>query len=66
MSQPLGGCLWCACTNCHSIPDDVISYIYEHNLYRDLDQTNDDASASKGKEKDPGNVLALPLASGTG
>ncbi|KAF4119442.1 nicotinamide mononucleotide adenylyltransferase [Geosmithia morbida] len=32
------------------IPDDVISYIYEHNLYRDLNQTNDDTS--KGKEKD--------------
>lgn len=27
------------------IPDDVISYIYEHNLYRDLDVSN-----SKGKE----------------
>lgn len=28
------------------IPDDVISYIYEHNLYRDLDMPD-----SKGKEK---------------
>jgi len=29
------------------IPDDVVNYIYEHGLYRDLDQQNED----KGKEK---------------
>ncbi|KPM36635.1 hypothetical protein AK830_g9933 [Neonectria ditissima] len=29
------------------IPDHVIDYIYEHNLYRDLDMSND----SKGKDK---------------
>jgi nicotinamide mononucleotide adenylyltransferase len=29
------------------IPDDVVNYIYEHGLYRDLDQPTDD----KGKGK---------------
>jgi hypothetical protein len=29
------------------IPDDVINYIYEHNLYRELDL----AKPSKGKEQ---------------
>lgn len=33
-------------SNQNRIPDEVISYIYEHNLYRDLD--NPDA---KGKGK---------------
>lgn len=39
------------------IPDDIINYIYEQNLYRDLDMSND----SKGKEKaDSGMSVAGP------
>jgi hypothetical protein len=30
------------------IPDDVINYIYEHNLYQDMDLS----SNNKGKEKE--------------
>jgi len=30
------------------IPDEIVSYIYEHNLYRDLEQSND---GDKGKPK---------------
>lgn len=37
------------------IPDEVISYIYEHNLYRDLD--NPDA---KGKDKADKKAIAGP------
>ena len=32
---------------CGRIPDDVINYIYEHNLYRELDL----AAGNKGKDK---------------
>lgn len=41
----------------YRIPDDVIAYIYEHNLYRHLDMHND----SKGKDKtDTNGAVAGP------